>query len=358
MAKSSCLRWLHGTVAYGAMAFMRRAWWNAIRVAARRLIPFLPLLGLLWHFDAIAQNANGPAVTIELQQQHFVVETDGTFVLTQEEHRLVEHERGIKLSAQQYLLYNASLETVGILEAYTQKSDDRKIMVQPDQIRTQQEVRSVNAPMFQDLLYKIIIFPEVAVGDRLYWKLVRRRHTPLFPGHFTHATYPQDVRYEEFRLVYDMPVPMSLNADNTGFRQLPSSPVDGKTRYEWAYMPKSRPRAEVGAVDYADYGDHLYVSTFQNHAEFAKAYESRAATQSVVTPAIKALVAQLLTNVESPRDKARVLYDWVRQNVRYVAVYMGPGGVVPHSAEAVLHNRYGDCKDHVVLLEAMLDRKS
>src|SRR6266446_6850800 len=294
MAKSSCLRWLHGTVAYGAMAFMRRAWWNAIRVAARRLIPFLPLLGLLWHFDAIAQNANGPAVTIELQQQHFVVETDGTFVLTQEEHRLVEHERGIKLSAQQYLLY------------------------------------------------KIIIFPEVAVGDRLYWKLVRRRHTPLFPGHFTHATYPQDVRYEEFRMVYDIPVPMSLNADNTGFRQLPSSPVDGKTRYEWAYMPKSRPRAEVGAVDYADYGDHLYVSTFQNHAEFAKAYESRAATQSVVTPAIKALVAQLLTNVESPRDKARVLYDWVRQNVRYVAVYMGPGGVVPHSAEAVLHNRYGD----------------
>jgi uncharacterized protein DUF3857 len=307
MAKSPCLRWLPSNAAYGALASMRRPWWHAIRVAARRLIPLLPVLGLLWHCDATAQNANGPAVTIEFQQQHFAVETDGPFVLTQEERRLVEHERGIKSSAQQYLLYNASLETVEILEAYTQKPDARKLVVQPDHIRTQQEVRSFNAPMFQDLLYKIIIFPEVAVGDRLYWRLVRRRHTPLFPGHFMHAIYPQDVRYEEFRLVYDMPVPMSLNVDNVGFRQLPSSAVDGKMRSAWAYIPKPRPRTESGAVDYADYGDHLYVSTFQSHAEFAKAYESRAATQSVVTPAIKELVAQLLKNVESPLDKPVIL---------------------------------------------------
>src|SRR5262249_46424894 len=271
-----------------------------------------------------------------------------------EERRLVENERGLKLSAQQYMRYNASLETVEILEAYTQKPDDRKIMVQPDQIRTQQEVRSFNAPMFQDLLYQVIIFPEVAVGDRLYWKLVRRRHTPLFPGHFLDATHPQDVHYGAFLLVYDMPESMRLNVDNVGFRQLPARAVEGKTRYEWAYIPKPRPRAESGTVAYADYGDHLYVSTFQSHAEFAQAYEARSVMQSGVTPAIEALVTQLLQHVESPMDKVRVLYDWVRHNVRYVAVYVGPGGVVPHSAEAVLHHRYGDCKDHVVLLEALL----
>ncbi len=49
-----------------------------------------------------------------------------------------------------------------------------------------------------------------------------------------------------------------------------------------------------------------------------------------------------------------MLSDWVRKNIRYVAVYVGAGGVVPHSAQAVLDNRYGDCKDHVALLEALL----
>jgi hypothetical protein len=37
-----------------------------------------------------------------------------------------------------------------------------------------------------------------------------------------------------------------------------------------------------------------------------------------------------------------------------VAVYLGNGGWVPHDVEGILANRYGDCKDHVLLLQAML----
>ncbi len=42
------------------------------------------------------------------------------------------------------------------------------------------------------------------------------------------------------------------------------------------------------------------------------------------------------------------------KNIRYVAVYLGHGGLIPHPADQVLANRYGDCKDHAVLLEALL----
>jgi hypothetical protein len=48
------------------------------------------------------------------------------------------------------------------------------------------------------------------------------------------------------------------------------------------------------------------------------------------------------------------LSEWVRHNIRYVGVYVGPGGIVPHPATTVLANRYGDCKDHAILLEALL----
>jgi len=51
---------------------------------------------------------------------------------------------------------------------------------------------------------------------------------------------------------------------------------------------------------------------------------------------------------------ARTLYEWVSTNVRYVAVNLGLGAVEPHTAESVLSARYGDCKDHVVLLMALL----
>ena len=52
--------------------------------------------------------------------------------------------------------------------------------------------------------------------------------------------------------------------------------------------------------------------------------------------------------------KARALYNWVSHNIRYVGMYMNLSGFVPHGAEGILRNRYGDCKDHVALLQALL----
>ena len=37
----------------------------------------------------------------------------------------------------------------------------------------------------------------------------------------------------------------------------------------------------------------------------------------------------------------------MKKNIRYVAIFLSVGRVVPHEAEAVLHNRFGDCKDKV-----------
>ena len=42
---------------------------------------------------------------------------------------------------------------------------------------------------------------------------------------------------------------------------------------------------------------------------------------------------------------------------RYVSVQLGRGAIVPHSAEAVLVNGYGDCKDHTVIYAALLKAK-
>jgi hypothetical protein len=40
-----------------------------------------------------------------------------------------------------------------------------------------------------------------------------------------------------------------------------------------------------------------------------------------------------------------------------VAVDIGNGGIVPHDADSVLANAYGDCKDHAVLFSALLKAK-
>jgi transglutaminase-like putative cysteine protease len=46
---------------------------------------------------------------------------------------------------------------------------------------------------------------------------------------------------------------------------------------------------------------------------------------------------------------------FMQQQIRYVGIEIGIGGYIPHSAEEVYRNRYGDCKDKATLMIAMLD---
>jgi transglutaminase-like putative cysteine protease len=79
------------------------------------------------------------------------------------------------------------------------------------------------------------------------------------------------------------------------------------------------------------------------------------ASRAVVTSDIEARVKELLKDVPNePRAKARRLYAWTRDSIRYCAIEVGIGGWVPHVSSDVEKVRYGDCKDKANLLKAML----
>ena len=292
------------------------------------------------------------SVTIEKEVQSNVINADGSFVVTRATVLLINEERAIKEQAQTSLSYNRTLETLDVVEAFTQKPDGRKVPVKPEQIKEQQELVSSQAPMFQDSRVKVVIFPEVAVGDRLILQYKKNRMKALFPNQFEDLSYPAFSPTRQFTLIYDLPEDMLLHAEAKGFTAVAQKAAAGRKVYRWDYVPADKARIEQGAVSYLDYGQYLAVSTFSDFAEFAKAYDSRA--HVTVTPEIRKLAQTVTADLDNPRAKALALSEWVRKNIRYVAVYVGAGGVVPHPVETILANRYGDCKDHVALLEALL----
>ena len=309
---------------------------------------------LLWSLSATAADDTDPSLRIDKYVQHFVVATDGSFRLTVDHAKTIIEQRAVQDHSQYYIAYNRTLDEVDTIEAYTRKPDGRRVPVLPEHIKDQQEAASSQAPMFQDTRLKIIVFPEIEAGDQLVVRYVLRRHTALFPGHFEDLSYSQFFANPQFQLIYDMPASMPLYADATGFAPVATSGAPGRKRYQWHYIDGSNPRAEAGAVSYFDYGKRLAVSTFADYSALARAYAARSAERARVTPAIAQLATQLIAGLDDPRAKALALSDWVRRHVRYVGVYVGPGGVVPHPAATVLANRYGDCKDHAILLEALL----
>jgi transglutaminase-like putative cysteine protease len=309
-----------------------------------------PLLGL----QPVCARDTG----VDRHVRHFVVEPSGAYLLTVEHTRTIAQRDALHDYARYEIGYNQALDDIIAVEAYTEKADGRRLAVRPHQISDQQQAASVDAPMFQTTRLKIVMFPDVDTGDRVAVRYVVRRHTPLFPGHFEDLSSARLQRQRDFRVVYDMPATMVLHADAIGFlpttvTDLPA-PAAGKRRYAWRYLDGDNARPEAGSVSNIDYGKRLAVSTFSDYAALARAYQDRVGARAVPNDTVAALAARVTGDVVEPRARAIALSDWVRHNVRYMAVYLGPGGVVPHAAVGVLANRYGDAKDHATLLVALL----
>ena len=301
-----------------------------------------------------ADTGTDRSVVVERHWQHFTVDADGAYTLEVELVKRIVHATAVARNAEQAVSFNGSLDQLVAIEAWTTKPDGRRILVAPQQIRDQQESSSADAPMFQDTRLKVVIFPDVAAGDTLTLRYTLRRHTPLFPGQFEDFTVPSFHRHTDFRLTYDLPPSMTLHADAAGFVPVAGEHPPGRRRHAWRYVDGDNARIEQGSVSYLDYGRRLAVSTFPDYPAFARAYHARAAAAAAPDNAIAQLAAEITQGLDDTQARAIALSDWVRRNIRYVAVYLGPGGVVPHPAGSVLANRYGDCKDHAVLLQALL----
>jgi transglutaminase-like putative cysteine protease len=83
-------------------------------------------------------------------------------------------------------------------------------------------------------------------------------------------------------------------------------------------------------------------------------YAQLTADRRQPTPEMQKKVVELTSGAATTLQKMQALAAFLQHDIRYVAIKIGIGGLQPHSAEAVFHNRYGDCKDKVTLLSTML----
>ncbi|TAM54363.1 MAG: DUF3857 domain-containing protein [Paraburkholderia sp.] len=274
---------------------------------------------------------------------------------------LLSSDAAVQRFSQYAIPYNAELQSLEIVDAETIHTDGTHDTVdRHTAIFDRPEAVTVSAPQFSAMHVRVVAFPALSKGDTIRLSYAVRDIDTLFPGKFSVAQpFPPSVDYANASVDIDTPAEMAVVIAAPGL-EMKRDAVSGKRRIQsYTYRsPGGGPLPEqANVLGWPDVASYFAASNFGDYADLAQEYEARAGSRAAASSDIQQLADQLTSGVADRREQAARLYDWVSRNIRYVGVYLGAGGVVPHAADEVLHNRYGDCKDHVALLEALLAAK-
>ena len=343
--------------------FMKSAKVSSISIAVKRVLTMLALILMATPAIVIAVPANfdryDPSISNERIVRKIKVAANGSYEEIQELTQVVNLQPGVDLLGQEDFSYNSSLETLEVLEAYTILPDGKKIMVQPNAIRTVEDSVSQGAAMFSDVKHKIVVFSNVMVGAKTYVKIKRINHTPLIPGQYMDRTSMNpglEYKYYLLELEHDPAIKIYHYADKVKGGRIADGP-NGQVRYRYEYKQDVAKLADSFRVSYADFAPTIQFSTFKNYEDFAIAFNKLVAPRIVATPKVKELADQITKGISDPKEQAIALYNWVSREIRYVAIYLANGGLVPELADDVIKTKYGDCKGKSGLLIALLAAK-
>ena len=292
---------------------------------------------------------------IELRKYSIRVNADYTYEETKEETTLIRSQSLIDAFGQEEYRYSSDSESVEILEAYTILPNGERIEVELDQIRTTVDQADGTSASYSDDHYKIIIFPKLVAGARTHYKIKKTVHTPLYPGRFFEAYYfHPDVEFIKAQVDIEFPSALPIRVDTRGPVEHVKSVEGELTRHSFHFSQNDLKELGDWNVSSLDVSSAVFISSFKNYSDYAEVNRIRSEPKAIVSKEVRDLAIQVTTNLVDPYQKARALYDWVALNIRYVGVYFGDGGVVPHSSEETLRNLHGDCKDKSNLLIALL----
>lgn len=210
-----------------------------------------------------------------------------------------------------------------------------------------------------DGIYTAVLQPEgLAVGDTVNVAFTVRRKADrngfraenihmLAPGMATERMYLRDVwpadRKLRWRASELMPKP-KLEKTKLGQELIldaadavaPQAPEDAPVRLR---VPPS--------LEVSEYGSWNEISSIA-----APLYASAAELGSA-SP-LRAEISKIAAATTDPGKRAMAALRLVQDKIRYVALAMGDGGVVPASADQTWSRKYGDCKGKTVTLLALL----
>ena len=238
------------------------------------------------------------------------------------------------------------------------RKPDGSVVITPDSDAQDQAAEVTRqAPLYSDLHVKQLPVKALSAGDVLEYQVREVRTVAAAPGHFwfTQDFLSNGVVLEE---TASLSVPRNKYVQVESPKVKPEVTETGDRKiYRWksSQLEKSKPAGDKPAKPVVvEEPPSIAVTTFKDWAEVGRWYGDLQKDRVAVTPAIQAKADELVKGKTTDLEKIAAIYSYVATQYRYIGVDFGIGRYQPHSADDVMQNQYGDCKDKHTLLATLL----
>jgi len=211
---------------------------------------------------------------------------------------------------------------------------------------------------FSDQRARIFTFPAVSKDCVLEY-----RYTVIIRGSMVTPSWSFQERipvlHSQFRLI----IPTSWDLEYRVYGRVmepdvQKSPQANTSTYLWNARSIPALVEEFAMPPMREIGIWLSIGPpgVEEWADVSSWYYELSSPKEKANESIRQQVHELTNGLEDDSEKLQAIYNWVRNNVRYIAVSIGIGGYQPHDASEIFINRYGDCKDMTTLLCTMADQ--
>lgn len=195
-----------------------------------------------------------------------------------------------------------------------------------------------------------LLIPDVRVGDVIEVSITVYGSNPALGGKYAGwMAFDCFTPWVERR--HRLLRPLAREISIKRFNDPPECEVTVRDNVEissWRIVGQKRRQSELLTPSWLILAPALQQSEFKNWNEVARLFEGY--YQAPTIP--EELASELGRLAEATAELADRAAEWLRfvqQKLRYFALTLGEGGMVPRSLEAIWSNRFGDCKDAVQL---------
>jgi transglutaminase-like putative cysteine protease len=262
-------------------------------------------------------------------------------------------QRGIRAYDRSAWTFYPDKQALDLVEAWVDQPDGTRMLVPSSGIFTRPSAAAQGAPGFVNSLTTTVVFPQLREGSHIHvvWRLTQKTPSPFGFDARNEAFYAWDTGVDETRITIPADLPLHWRARDFA---VTDTVTDGIRHVVAQVHDLAGQDVEPDMVATEDFQPTFEATTLPDMAAMGAIIYRESKDRAAVTPEIAARAAQIV-GARTGLDAARAVYDWVANNIRYIAVYQSlDDGMVSHSAPEVLHAGYGDCKDYVVLMQALL----